>query len=101
MDSTLTLNAKLRKNFCLKWELSLLICTNVCVYKKKPFLQLLQAPITCLNIVWAVSVLLFFPPFNSPADAVAIKNANYPSGLINIRIITPLEYKQAVMNMGW
>jgi len=33
-------------------------------------------------------------------DAVAIKNANYPSGLINIRIITPLEYRHAVMNMG-
>lgn len=39
-------------------------------------------------------------PFNSPAGAVAIKNGNYPGGLINIRIITPLEYKQAVMNMG-
>lgn len=54
---------------------------------------------TCLNVFWAVRALIS-PPFGSPAGAVAIKNDNYPSGLINIRIITPLEYKQAVMNMG-
>lgn len=54
---------------------------------------------TCLNVFWAACALIS-PPFGSPADAVAIKNDNYPSGLINIRIITPLEYKQAVMNMG-
>lgn len=54
-----------------------------------------------MNVVWAVSLLLFFPPFHSLADAVTVKKANYPSGSINIRIITPLEYKQAVMNMGW
>lgn len=53
----------------------------------------------CVNVVCAG--LLSFPPYNSPADAVAIKKANYPSGLINITIITPLEYMQAVMNMGW
>lgn len=69
------------------------------VIKKKKSIAV-AAPVTGPRVVWAVSALLFSPPFNSPADAVAIKNGNYPSGLINIRIITPLEYKQAVMNMG-
>ena len=50
---------------------------------------------------FAVSIILFLLAFSLPADVVAIKIVNYPSGLINITIITPSGYKQAVMSVGW